>query len=125
MMKFIGKDVGDVLIEYYGPVRGRNYNVSGAAAPTVPTIHVQVFGGTGAIQVQETQTFMIKGNAGTNMFTHDKLADPATWVNIGPVITIASGLITVVPTIDSSFSSIRVIMATAGSGHAVVQSEWR
>lgn len=124
MTNFTGKAINDTVVEYYGPVTGRNYNTAGAAAPVVPAIHAQVRGG-GAIQLQETQTFIMKGNVGGNVFTHDKLPDGATWVNLGPVITSGTPLVTVNPTVDSSFSAIRAIVVTTSiTGHATIQSDW-
>ncbi len=123
MAKLAGKAVNDLIVEYYGPVTGRNYNTSGAASPVAPAINVVVHG-TGAVQLQESQTFKMQGNSGTNNFTHDKIADPTTWVNLGTPIDASSGLTSVVPTVDSSFSTIRAIVSTAGDGHVVIQSDW-
>jgi len=124
MTNLTGKAINDTVVEYYGPVTGRNYNTSGSAAPVAPAIHLQVRGG-GAIQLQETQSFVIKGNGGGNVFTHDKLPDGATWVNLGPVITSGNPIVTVNPTVGSYFSAIRAVVVTpSDTGHAVIQSDW-
>ena len=122
MAKLIGKPVNSQIVEFYGPINGRNYNTSGGTA-IPPEINVQVFG-TGEVQVQQTQTFIMKGNAGNNVFTRDKLPDATTWTNLGGTIDQASGLTTVAPTVDNSFSAIRVIVTTEGEGNVVVESHW-
>jgi hypothetical protein len=123
MAKLIGKNVGDVITEYYGPVIGRNYNTSGAAAPVAPAIEIKVTG-TGSVQVEQSNTPMIKGNAGPNVFTNDRIADPTTWATLGGVIDVTSGIVSVAPTAHATFSSIRVIMAGLGDGKVVIQSIW-
>ena len=124
MAKLTGKAVSDQIVEYYGPITGRNYNTAGAAAPAAAAINIQVTG-TGSIQLQETQTFKIRGNAGLNNFTNDKVPDETTWVNLGPVIDAAAGLTTVSPAVDPSFSCIRAIVAVSGEGRVIIQSDWR
>jgi len=123
MAKLIQKSVGDVLIEYYGPVTGRNYNTSGSASPVAPAIEVQVFG-TGSVQVQQNNTRINKPNAGRHQFTYDSVGDPTAWTNLGPVINVSSGIVSVSPTVDPKFSSIRVILAGTGDGTVTVQSIW-
>ena len=124
MARLSGKAVNDVIVEYYGPIHGRNYNTAGDAAPPPASIHVRVHG-TGQIQLQETQSFILKGNDGTHNFTHDQLPDQLTWVNLGAPVDTSSGVVTVNPTIDPTFSSIRAIIVTPGDGHVVIQSDWR
>jgi len=125
MTKFIGKKAGDVLVEYYGPIDGRNYNTAGDATPVAPAIDVQVFG-TGSVQVQQNNVRFNQGNAGLNQFTYDSIGDLTSWVNLGPVIDSTSGIVTVVPTVDPKFSSIRVNLVTTGTGDGkvIVQSIW-
>ena len=123
MAKLIGKNVGDTIMEIYGPIDGRNYNTRGGV-PIPPVINVHVHNGAGAIQLQETQTFVMKGNPGPNTFTHDRVADPATWVDIGPVIDAAAGLTAVTPTVDTVFTAIRAVVVVVGGAHVVIQSDW-
>ena len=123
MAKLIGKSIGDVITEYYGPVDGRNYNTAGDATPVAPAIDIQVFG-TGSVQVQQNNTRINKPNAGPNQFTYDSVGDPTTWVALGAVVNVSSGIVTVVPTVDSVFSSIRVVLVTTGEGRVIVQSIW-
>jgi len=123
MAKFIMKSVGDVLVEYYGPITGRNYNTAGSASPVAPAIEVQVFG-TGSVQVQQTQTRINKSNTGPHQYTYDSIGDPTTWVNLGATIDNTSGIVSLAPTVDPKFSSIRVILASTGEGTVTVQSIW-
>jgi hypothetical protein len=123
MAKLIGRTVGDVITEYYGPVDGRNYNMSGDATPVAPTIDIQVFG-TGSVQLQQTNTRVYRPNAGPNTFTVDRVGDDATWVNLGGVVDVSSGIVTVTPTVGNIFSSIRVVLVTIGNGNAIIQSIW-
>lgn len=123
MPKLLGKSVNDKLVEYLGPITGRNYNTSGSAAPDTPEVTVVVVG-TGAVQVQQTQTPLYRGNSGTNVFTEYRVPDETTWVNLGGPINAASGPTTVNPTVDSTYSAIRVIVTTAGEGRVTIQSDW-
>jgi len=122
MIKLSGKSIGDVLVEYYGPVAGRNYNTTGVAVPTAPTIEVQVTG-TGSVQVMQTNTRINKGNNGNNVFTVDSIGDPATYVAVGGVIS-GPAIVSVSPTVGLTFSSIRVVVTGAGTGTVNVQSIW-
>ena len=122
MAKLIGRKVGEQIVEFLGPINERNYNTNeGVAVP--PSITVQVFG-AGSVQLQQTQTPIIKGNAGLNAFTFDRIADPTTWANLGAPVTDAGGPVTVVPTVDNVFCAIRAIVVTVGNGKSLIQAEW-
>lgn len=123
MAKLIGKAVGNTLVEFLGPIEGRNYNVAGLATANPATLELQVFG-SGSIQVQESQTFIFKGNDGNNVFTTEMEADPASWANLGAAIAATDGLVTRTLTDDLKFSAIRIIVAVAGTGRYVCQSIW-
>jgi len=123
MAKLLGKAVGDTIVEFYGPITGRNYNIQDLAVPIVPRLVVQVFG-TGAVQVEETVVYVFKGNDGLNVFTRDRAADQATWSTLGAVVDEGDGQVTENPAVDDEFTVIRVIVETAGEGQVVVQADW-
>jgi hypothetical protein len=123
MAKLIGKAVGETIVVFLGPITGRNYNVSGSALPGPATIAVQVFG-TGAVTVETTQTFDVVGNAGLNVFTHDKRADPGTWVVANAGIDQVSGYTPIGLTPAPLWMAIRVIVDTPGEGRVIVTTDW-
>lgn len=121
MTKLIGKAVGDKLVEYLGPIEGRNYNINGSSP--VPTLTIQLFG-TGEVLIEETQTREIKGNSGNNAFTYESLPDDTTWATITTIVGNAAP-VTVPVTADPNFSAIRATVATVGEGRLVIQSNWK
>jgi hypothetical protein len=123
MAKLLGKIVGQSLVEFLGPITGRNYNVSGAAAPVAPRIIIQVFG-TGSVQMQQNGSSIIIGNDGGNVFTSDTEAAPTTWVALGGVISQASGQVVVNPAVNPNWGAIRAIVAVVGEGRVVVETDW-
>lgn len=120
MTKLIGKAVGDKLVEYLGPIEGRNFNINGASP--APTLTVQLFG-TGEALIEETQTREIKGNTGNNAFTYESLPDDGTWAAVTTVVGGAPA-ITVPVTSDATFAAIRATVAVVGDGKLVIQSNW-
>lgn len=120
MSKLIGKVVGDLLVEYIGPIEERNFNINGGS-PT-PTITVQLFG-TGSVLIEETQTPIIQANAGTNAFTYETRPDQTTWAVVTTVVG-NTPAITVPVTSDATFAAIRATVAAVGDGKLVIQSNW-
>lgn len=120
MPNLAGKNVGDQIVEILGPITGRNYNIHGTSP--APTIDVAVFG-SGTVQVEQTQTPIIRGNSGTNLFTTDTIPDSSTWAALGGPIT-GSTPVTLTPTADNTFAAIRVVVSGAGKGSVIVKTNW-
>lgn len=121
MAKLVGKSVGDKITEFFGPITGKNYNTSGEATPASPSVFIQVFG-TGSVQVQQTQSFFMKANNGTNPYTWER--EGTSWTNLGTPISSANGLVELTPTADTNFAAIRVIVSGTGEGTVVIQADW-
>lgn len=120
MAKLLGKNVGDVIVEWNGPTVMRNYN---GAVPA--RVLIQVIG-SGAVQFQTNTTMVMRAAGGSvpNPYTFEKAADPAGWVNSGAAVDQAAGLVAIPITEQNYDLFLRVIVSTAGTGKVIIQSDW-
>jgi len=123
MARLYTHKVGDVLVEFYGPVTGRNYNVSGSATPVAPVLEVEVIG-NGGVQVYQSTTPVFSAPNQINAVMFETDADPASWTALGTPITSASGKVSLTPPIGTTFSALRVVLTTLGDGKLIVNPIW-
>lgn len=124
MFKLDGRAVNDVLVEWIGPVTGRNYNVAQAATPAPALVHIKVWG-SGAVKLQHNNTFVFKAPGGDqNLHRLDKVPAETGWADDGAVVNEAAGYQTRTITVDPATLYLRVIVTTAGTGRVEVKSNW-
>ncbi len=124
MFKLEGRALNDTLVEWIGPVTGRNYNMVGLGTPIAPTVEIRVWG-SGAVQLQSCDTAIFAAPSGDqNLHTIDRLPNPADWVNEGAVINEASGLTVRTVTAEDTTNFLRVIVSTAGTGRVEIKRVW-
>lgn len=124
MAKLRGKAVGERIVEFLGPITGRNYNVNGSAAPVAPQIRVRVIG-TGSVQLQEAPGgFQVSGGPGVNSFTWEKAAIPSAWANLGPVVADTGTHVVITPTIHANWTAVRALVSTVGDGQVIIETDW-
>lgn len=124
MARLLGKIAGDVVVEFLGVHQGRNYFATSHA----PSIEVQLFG-NGSVQAQNNPDFIFQGerNSGYSQqlpINMTKVAKPTSWVNLGAAITSASGIVTLVPPVETEISFIRFIVVTPGDGYFTIATHW-
>jgi len=130
----LGKDVGDVLVEFLGPHTGRNY----FASTITPQLSIQVFGADAAdevsVDVNTTQELAGTNNSnaiGSKPVRGAKIRasnDPADWTSLATV-TIGDGLVVVPLTAEdfANFIRVRVTVKTdgvLGDGSVEVATQW-
>lgn len=131
----LGKDVGDVLVQFYGPHTGRNYFETSIA----PQLSIQVFGADPAdeveVQVNNTLEFRGTNNSGAigskplrGAKLEPTLGNDADWSTVGSA-TVGDGLVTVALTAEDFENAIRVIVTTKtngklGDGSVAVATQW-
>lgn len=130
----LGKDVDDVLVEFWGPHEGRNYFITGVA----PQLRLQVFGADAAdeVTVEENTTLEIVGTnnsgaIGSSPVRGGKLLPTRAagdWVALGTA-QVSDGLVTIALTARANPYGIRVRVSTktdgvAGDGGVEVATEW-
>jgi len=124
MFKFEGRAVNDVLVEWNGPVTGRNYNVYQVAAPAPALVHIKVWG-SGAVKLQHNNTFIFKTPGGDqNRHRLDKVPAETGWTDDGAAISEADRYQTRTITVDPATLYLRVILTTAGTGRVEIKSNW-
>ncbi len=131
----LNKDVGDVLVEFYGPHTGRNY----FADTVAPQLRIQVFGADplDAVIVERNTTLEIVGTnnsgaIGSKPVRGGKLRPTraaAQWVAVGAAVTVGSGLtIKALPAEDFEHGiRVRVTVKTLGrqgDGGVEVATQW-
>ena len=97
----LGKDVDDILVEFYGPHINRNY-FEGPPAPVVPSLHIQVFGADAgdSVIVEKNVVLEFIGTNNSNAIGSkpvrggklEPTRTPADWVAVGAPVLIGSGL---------------------------------
>ncbi len=136
MARLIGKKAGDIIVEYLGPIVGRNYFSDGTGAVLVaPTVQIQVFGDPAAsVRLDENSDFIFLGSRASNYGSQsainlEKHPDPAGWAPVGAAITGAAGLTTRAPTVlgnpDPVFLRVVVVApSTNPSAYVTISSHW-
>lgn len=134
----LGKDVDDILVEFYGPHIGRNY----FADTVAPQLQIQVFGADPADEVTVEKNIELEmvgtnnsGAIGSKPVRGGKLMltrEPGDWTPVGggdATPTVADGLV-VIPLVAEDFEhGIRVrvsvkALGRAGDGSVEVATQW-
>ena len=131
----LGKDVNDILVEFYGPHTGRNYFES----TVVPQLSIQVFGADAldAVVVEKNTTLEMIGTNNSNAIGStpvrggklEPTRTPANWVPIGGAVLIGSGLVVKALTAEDFEHGIRVRVTVKtngrqGNGGVEVATQW-
>ena len=131
----LGKDVNDILVEFYGPHTGRNY----FEATVAPQLSIQVFGADAldAVVVEKNTTLEIIGTNNSNAIGStpvrggklEPTRTPANWVPIGGAVLIGSGLVVKALTAEDFEHGIRVRVTVKtngrqGNGGVEVATQW-
>jgi len=131
----LGKDVDDILVEFYGPHTGRNYFASTVA----PQLQIQVFGADAAdsVIVEKNVTLEMigtnnSGAIGSTPVRGGKLEPtrtPADWVAVGAAVLVGSGLQVRALPAESFEHGIRVRVVAKtdgrqGPGGVEVATQW-
>ncbi len=131
----LGKDVDDILVEFYGPQTGRNY----FETTVVPQLSIQVFGadaGDEVIVEKNTVLEMIGTNnsnaIGSKPVRGGKLEPsrtPGDWNAIGAAVLVGDGLVVRSLPAEDFKHGIRVRIAVktngrVGDGSVEVATQW-
>ena len=131
----LGKDVDDILVEFYGPHTGRNYFETTVA----PQLQIQVFGADPGdeVTVEKNDTLEIVGTnnsgaIGSKPVRGGKLLPtrtPGDWAPLAVDLTVADGLVVVALPAEDFEHAVRVIITTkvlgrAGDGSVEVATQW-
>lgn len=135
--RLLGKDVDDILVEFYGPHQNRNYH-EGAPAPVVPQMSIQVFGADAGdeVTVEKNTTLEFIGTNNSNAIGStpvrggklEPTRDPADWVALGTA-TIGDGLVVIALPTEEQEHGIRVRITAKtngrqGDGSVEVATQW-
>lgn len=124
MKKLSGKAVNSTLVEWIGPVNGRNYMGSGVSPFPSPVVEIRVFG-TGGVKLQSNNTAIYKTpGSPPNAFRYDRVPNEANWTDVGAEITQASGYVQRTVTVEDYTNFLRVIVSTAGDAKVEIKSIW-
>jgi len=130
----LGKDVDDILVEFYGPHTGRNY----FEATIAPQLSIQVFGADALDEVTVEKNVVLEmigtnnsNSIGSKPVRGGKLEPtrtPADWGPIGTA-TVADGLVVIVLAAEDYEHGIRVRVTTKtdgrqGDGGVEVATQW-
>ena len=131
----LGKDVDDILVEFYGPHTGRNYFESTIA----PQLSIQIFGADAAdaVVVEKNTTLEMIGTNNSNAIGStpvrggklEPTRTPANWVPIGGAVLIGSGLVVKALPAEDFEHGIRVRITVKtngrqGDGGVEVATQW-
>ena len=131
----LGKDVDDILVEFYGPQTGRNY----FAATVAPQLSIQVFGADAADSVIVEKNVVLEmigtnnsGAIGSKPVRGGKLEPsrtPTDWVPVGAAILVGSGLVVRALVAEDFEHGIRVRVVTKtlgreGDGSVELATQW-
>ena len=131
----LGKDVDDILVEFYGPQTGRNHFETG----TVPQLSIQVFGADAGDEVIVEKNIVLEmigtnnsGAIGSTPVRGGKLEPsrtPGDWNAIGAVIVVGDGLVLRTLAAEDFEHGIRVrvvtkILGRQGDGGVEVATQW-
>ena len=130
----LGKDVDDILIEFYGPHIGRNYFETTIA----PQLQIQVFGADAADEVTVEKNIELEivgtnnsGAIGSKPVRGGKLMltrTPGDWAPLGTAI-VGDGLVVIALPAEDFEHGIRVRVTTKtlgrqGDGGVEVATQW-
>lgn len=119
-MQLLGKNVGDVLWEIFGPITGKNKFL--AESPS--TLEIQVFG-TGEVTVESNQDFIFGSHSPTDPNPALVImADPDGWSAVGVPIDASDGLTTVTITATTDIQYVRVRVSGTGTGKVKMAARW-
>jgi len=131
----LGKDVDDILIEFYGPHTGRNYFETTVS----PQLQLQVFGADPAdsVIVERNTTLIMFGTNNSNAIGSTPVRGgklepsrvPADWVAVGAAVTVGDGLVTRALPAEDFEHGVRVRVVTKtdgrlGAGSVTVATQW-
>lgn len=131
----LGKDVDDILVEFYGPHTGRNYFETTVA----PQLQIQVFGADAAdsVIVEKNVTLEMigtnnSGAIGSTPVRGGKLEPtrtPANWVAVGAAVLVGSGLVVKALPAEDFEHGIRVRISVKtngrqGAGSVELATQW-
>jgi hypothetical protein len=133
----LGKDVDDILVEFYGPHSRRNY-FEGPPAPVVPQLSIQVFGADplDEVTIEKNTTLEIIGTNNSNAIGSkpvrggklEPTRTPADWVALGTA-AVGDGLVVIALPVEDQKHGIRVRVTTKtlgrlGDGGVEVVTQW-
>ena len=131
----LGKDVDDILVEFYGPHTGRNYFESSI----VPQLSIQIFGADAAdaVVVEKNIVLEIIGTNNSNAIGStpvrggklEPTRTPANWIAIGAAVLVGSGLVVKALAAEDFAHGIRVRISAKtngrqGDGGVEVATQW-
>lgn len=131
----LGKDVDDILVEFYGPHTGRNY----FETTVVPQLSIQVFGADAldAVVVEKNITLEMIGTNNSNAIGStpvrggklEPTRTPADWVPVGAAVLVGSGLVIKALPAEDFEHGIRVRVSVKtngrqGNGGVEVATQW-
>ena len=131
----LGKDVDDILVEFYGPHTGRNY----FEATIAPQLSIQLFGADAldAVVVEKNVVLEIIGTNNSNAIGStpvrggklEPTRTPANWLPLGAPILIGSGLVVVALPAEDFEHGIRVRVSVKtdgrlGDGSVELATQW-
>jgi len=131
----LGKDVDDILVEFYGPHTGRNYFESTIA----PQLSIQVFGADAAdeVVVEKNVVLQMIGTNNSNAIGStpvrggklEPTREATDWIAIGGAVLIGSGLVVKALTAEDFEHGIRVRVSVKtngrqGNGGVEVATRW-
>jgi hypothetical protein len=131
----LGKDVDDILIEFYGPHTGRNYFEDTVA----PQLQIQVFGADAGDSVIVEKNIVLEmigtnnsGAIGSKPVRGGKLEPtrtPGDWAAVGAAILVGSGLVVRALAAEDFEHGIRVRVVTKtlgrlGDGSVELATQW-
>ena len=132
--KLLGKDVDDILVEFYGPHVGRNHFETTVA----PQLQIQVFGADAAdeVTVEKNTTLVMVGTNNSNAIGSSPVRGgklepsrvPANWSALGTA-TVGDGLVVIALPPEDFEHGIRVRVTTKtngrqGDGSVEVATQW-
>lgn len=133
--KLLGKDVDDILVEFYGPHTGRNY----FETTVIPQLSIQVHGANAldSVIVEKNTTLQMIGTNNSNAIGSTPVRGskleptrvPTDWVAVGAPVLVGSGLqIRALPAEDFEHGiRVRVVVKTdgrLGDGSVSVATQW-
>ena len=133
--RLLGKDVNDILVEFYGPHNRRNY----FEVSIPPQLSVQLFGAYpgDSVVVEKNTTLEFIGTNNSNAIGSkpvrggklEPTRTPTDWVAVGAPVLIGSGLqLRALPAEDFKHGiRVRVVSKTLGSqgdGGVEVATQW-
>jgi hypothetical protein len=131
----LGKDVDDILVEFYGPHTGRNY----FEITVAPQLSLQLFGADAAdsVIVEKNVVLEMIGTNNSNAIGStpvrggklEPTRTPTDWIAVGAAVLVGDGLVVRALPAESFEHGIRVrivakTLGRQGNGGVEVATQW-